>query len=67
MIFSSEAHAGTDGRYQLVVPYANDVPGREIRPGRAYRLRSDGARGRGRGERHAGAEGARVEAPPLAD
>ena len=33
MLFTSQVRAGTDGRYEIVVPYANDVPG--ARSGRA--------------------------------
>ncbi|MFI5216940.1 MAG: STT3 domain-containing protein [Candidatus Limnocylindria bacterium] len=67
MIFSGEARAGADGRYELVVPYPNDIPGREIRPGRAYQLRSDGREVSLPVTDTQVREGARVEAPPLAE
>ena len=67
LLFSSQTHAGADGRYQLVVPYPNDVPGREIRPGRAYQIRSDGREVSVAVSDTQVREGARVEAPPLAD
>ena len=67
MIFSGEAHAGADGRYEIAVPYANDVPGREIRPGDAYRIRSDGREVSVSVSDTQVREGATVDAPPLAD
>jgi hypothetical protein len=67
MIFASETQAGTDGRYQLIVPYANDVPGREIRPGRAYQLRSGGREIALTVSDTEVRSGALVEAPPLTD
>jgi asparagine N-glycosylation enzyme membrane subunit Stt3 len=67
LVFSSETRAGPDGRYEIIVPYANDVPGREIRPGRSYELRS-GSRAVAVSVSDAEVrQGARVEAPPLAD
>jgi len=67
MIFASESHAGSDGRYEIVVPYPNDIPGREIRPGPAYQLRSGGREVPVSVSDTQVREGARVEAPPLAD
>jgi hypothetical protein len=67
MIFSGETDAGPDGRYEIVVPYANDAAGGAIRPGDAYRIRSGGREvSLSVGDTQV-REGARVEAPPLAD
>jgi Archaeal glycosylation protein B long peripheral domain len=67
MIFSGEAEAGSDGRYQIVVPYANDGGGhREIRPADAYRVRSGGREVRVSVSDTQVREGAQVEAAPLA-
>ena len=71
MRYSSTTRAGADGRYEIVVPYANDLPGDEmedeVRPRRAYRLRSDGREvAVSVSDTHV-RSGARVEAPPLAD
>jgi hypothetical protein len=67
MIFSGEARAGAEGRYQIVVPYPNDVPGREIRPGGFYRISSGGREVSLVVSDRQVREGAQVEAPPLAD
>ena len=71
MRYSSTTRAGADGRYELVVPYANDLPGDEmngeIRPGRAYRLRSGGREVTVVVSDTEVRSGARVEAAPLAD
>jgi asparagine N-glycosylation enzyme membrane subunit Stt3 len=67
MLFTSRVRAGADGRYEIVVPYANDVPGVEIRPDRVYQLRSDGREVAVAVMDTEVRRGARVEAPPLAD
>jgi asparagine N-glycosylation enzyme membrane subunit Stt3 len=67
MIFRSQARAGDDGRYEIAVPYPNDVPGREIRPGRAYQLRSEGREAAVVVTDSEVRSGALVEVPPLAE
>jgi dolichyl-diphosphooligosaccharide--protein glycosyltransferase len=67
MIFSGETQAGPDGGYQIVVPYANDGPASEIRPADAYRIRSDQRETAVSVSDTQVREGARVEAPRLAD
>jgi dolichyl-diphosphooligosaccharide--protein glycosyltransferase len=71
MRYSSTTRAGADGRYEIVVPYANDLPADamadEIRPRRAYRLLSDGREIAVFVSDTEVRSGARVEAPPLAD
>ncbi len=67
MIFSGEARAGVDGRYEIVVPYANDAAGGEIRPGSFYLVSSGGREVSLSVSDTQVREGARVEAPPLAD
>jgi asparagine N-glycosylation enzyme membrane subunit Stt3 len=67
MTFSGETYAGPDGRYEIVVPYANDAGGGPIRPGDAYRIRSGGREVSISLSDTQVREGARVAAPPLAD
>jgi hypothetical protein len=67
MLYSSTARAGADGRYEIVVPYANDPRGGEIRPGRSYTLRSGGREVPVVVSDGAVRSGARVAAPPLVD
>jgi asparagine N-glycosylation enzyme membrane subunit Stt3 len=64
--FSITALADADGRYELVVPYANDPTDREIRPARAYRLRSGGREASLAVSDAEVLGGAQIEAPPLA-
>ncbi len=72
MLYSSTTRAGADGRFEIVVPYANtplataeaDV---EIQPGSAYRLRSGGREVEVAVSDTEVRRGARVEAPPLTD
>ncbi len=67
MFYSSTTRADADGRYEIIVPYANDPTNDEIRPGRAYQLRSEGREVAVVVSDGEVRSGARVEAPPLAD
>jgi asparagine N-glycosylation enzyme membrane subunit Stt3 len=67
MLYSSTTRAGADGGYEIVVPYANDSADAEIRPARAYLLRSGVREVEVAVSDAAVRGGARVEAPPLAE
>jgi hypothetical protein len=67
MVFTTTGLAGADGRYELVVPYANGAAASEVQPDPSYELLSSGRRVRIAVSDTEVRNGERVEAPPLVD